>query len=529
MAGYLGNSKLKEIGIPIEWTPELITEYQKCAADPIYFAEKYIKIVHPDDGLIPIRLYDYQKEIVESITHNRRVVVNTARQSGKTTTAVCVILHYILFNKYKTVGILSNKNSSALDVMDRLQTAYENLPHWIQQGVLEWNKGNIEIENGSKVIAAASSSSSVRGKTLTLLYIDETAFLENWDEFYASVFPTITSGKKTKLLFTSTPKGLNHFHKICDLAQKGKNGFIYIEVPWNRVPGRDEAWKEETLAAINFNYEIFEQEYNVSFIGSSGSLVSSRKLSTLVDKEPIAMTENLRQYERPEKNKSYALIADVSRGKGLDYSAFSVIDVTQMPYEQVCVFRDNMVGPVDYATIIHRVANLYNEALVLVELNDIGGQVADTLAFDLGYENVVYTESAGRAGKRISSGFGKAGIDNGIRTTKSVKATGCSVLKMLVEQEQMILNDKFTIDELKKFSKKGLSYEAEKGSHDDLVMTLVLFSWMTDQHYFKELTDINTMHNLREKSEEEIEEELLGFFVSNGIPDEEHDEPPRWF
>jgi hypothetical protein len=514
--GYLGNPNLKKTSTPIEWTQELIAEYLKCSQDPIYFAEKYIKIVHVDHGLIPIELYDYQKEIIESITTGRRVVVNSSRQAGKTTTAVVVILHYILFNEYKTIALLANKGDSAREILDRLQIAYEALPAWLQQGILVWNKGSIELENGCKVIAAASSSSAIRGKSISFLYIDETAFLENWSEFYSSVYPTISSGNTTKILLTSTPNSLNHFWKICKGAQEETNGFKYIEVPWFRIPGRDEKWRQETLAGMNGDIEKFNQEFCCSFVGSVDTLISGEALKNLSYSNPIAEHENLKQFIKPLKENVYVLVADVSRGKGLDYSAFSIFDVTQMPYQQVCTFRDNYVGPIDYAGLIFRVAKLYNEAQVLVEINDIGAQVSDTLYLEYGYENMLFTESRGRAGKRISGGFGK-NADRGIRTTKSVKSVGCSILKMLIEQHQLVLSDFETIQELSRFSKKNGSYEAETGHHDDMVMGLVLFAWLTDQNFFRDLTDINTLMRLKEKTEEQMDDDLLPFgFIDDG-------------
>jgi hypothetical protein len=526
--GYLGNPLLKRSGLPIEWTQEMLQEYLKCAQDPIYFSEKYIKIVHVDHGFIPIKLYDYQKEIIEATVNNRRVVCNTSRQAGKTTTAVAIILHYILFNEYKTVALLANKAASALEILSRIQMAYEALPGWLQQGVVTWNKGSMELENGCKVIAAASSSSSIRGKSIAFLYIDETAFLNNWDEFFSSVYPTISSGKETKILLTSTPNSLNHFWKICKEAQedvdeegKGKNGYIYIEVAWDRVPGRDEDWKQDTLASIGWNYEQFNQEFNVSFIGSQNTLISGQTLQNLSYLHPIVEREGIKQYAQPRPDGTYVMTVDVSRGKGLDYSTFTVFDCTKMPYTQACTFRDNYIGPIDFASIIYRIGKMYNEASVLIEINDIGGQVADTLLLDYGYENMLFTESAGRAGKRISAGFGGKQNDPGIRTTKSVKAIGCSILKLLVEQNQLILADFDTIQELSRFSRKGGSYEAESGAHDDMVINLVHFAWLTDQTYFKDITDINTLSRLREKTEEQIEEDLLPFgFINSGADDD---------
>ena len=523
--GYLGNQNIKGKGAKMQFTPEMIQEWLKCAKDPIYFSENYIKIVHVDHGLIPMRMYDYQKEIVEAITHNRRVTVNTSRQAGKTTTAVAVILHYVLFNDHKTCALLANKGDSAREILDRIKIAYESLPKWMQQGVIEWNKGSVEFENGCKVIAGSTSSSAIRGKSISFLYIDETAFVENWDEFFASVFPTISSGKTTKILFTSTPKGLNHFYKTCEGAKTNKNGYIYIEVPWHKVPGRDAAWKKETLEGMDFDLEKFAQEFECAFLGSSGTLIEGSKLKALVIKDPIVDSNKIRMYDRPVKEHTYVLVADVSRGKGLDYSAFSIFDVSKMPYKQVCTFRDNMITPVDYAEIIFRFSKQYNEAYVLIEVNDIGEQVTETLHFDFEVETLLYTESAGRSGKRISGGFGR-NVDKGIRTTKTVKAVGCNMLKMLIEQDQLIVHDFNTINELSTFSRKGISYEAESGTHDDMVMGLVLFGWLTDQSFFKEITDINTMMRLKQKSEEEIMDDLIPFgFNMDDVIEEDKVDP----
>lgn len=521
--GYLGNQNLKRSSTVIEWTPELLKEFSKCADDPTYFAKNYIKIVHVDKGLIPFEMYDYQEEIVQKISNNRRVAVLTARQTGKTTTAVAVILHYILFNEFKTVAILANKGDSAAEVLSRIKLAYEALPLWLQQGVEEWNKTYITLENGCKVYAGTTSSSAIRGKSISFLYLDEVAFIEGYDEFFASVYPTISSGETTKLLMTSTPNGLNHFWKTCKGAEEGTNGYQFVKVMWYDVPGRGDSWKQETLEALDFDEEKFKQEYCCSFIGSSGTLIDGSKLKELAYSRPLLENQGLCQYEQAIGDRAYAMTVDVSRGKGQDYSTFTVIDITSMPYKQVCTFRDNMISPVDFASVIYRVGLMYNESSVLIEINDIGEQVADVLLMDFGYENLLYTENAGRSGKRLTSGFGKR-ADNGIRTTKSVKSIGCSILKMLIEQNQLLLQDFNTIQELSRFSKKGSSYEAESGSHDDLVMNLVLFAWLTDQTFFKELTDINTLMKLRERTDEQIEEDLLPFgFIDTGedLPDED--------
>lgn len=525
--GYNGNPNLKKSRRSLNWTMEQTQEWMKCAADPIYFAEKYIKVVHVDHGFIPIELYDYQKEIVEKITNGRRVAVVTSRQAGKTTTAAVVILHYVLFNSYKRVALLANKAEAAREILERIKLAYEALPNWLQQGINTWNKGDIALENGSSVIAAATTSSAIRGKSCAMIYIDETAFVENWEEFFSSVYPTISSGKKTKILYTSTPKGLNHFYKTIEGAKEEErnpgegNGFTYVEVPWQRVPGRDLAWQRDTIAAMEGDLEQFAQEFECSFQGSSGTLISGACLKTLVSKHPLKSHDGLHVYVEPDPKSRYVMTVDVSQGKGLDYSTFQVIDITQMPYKQVCTYRNNLVTPLDFAEVIHRLSKIYNQSTILVELNDVGEMVAAALYNDFESDNLIFTESAGARGKRISTGFGKS-AEKGIRVSKTVKGLGCSMLKLLVEQQQLIINDHETIFELSRFSRKGTSYEAESGCHDDMVMPLVIFAWMTDQQYFKDITDINTLMKLRDKTDEEIENELSGFgFMDDGQAEHE--------
>jgi hypothetical protein len=526
---YLGNPLLKRSGVDVNWTQELVEEWVKCSESVTYFVEKYMKIINIDKGLMNFNLYPYQHEMLNTMAENRYTIIATARQSGKSTTTCGMILWYILFNKDKTVALLANKGETAREILGRIQLAYQHLPKWMQQGVVEWNKGSFVLENNSRVIAAATSSNNIRGFSVNLLFIDECAFVDNWDQFFTSVFPTISSGQDTKIILVSTPNGLNHFYKTWKLAEEGKNNYKCVKVHWSDVPGRDEKWKEEVLAGMNFDLEKFSQEHCVEFQGSSGTLIAGWKLKELIGENPIMQNDGLYQYKKPVENRSYVCIVDVSRGKGLDYSAFSIIDVSSMPYEQVCAYRNNSVTPLDYAGIIHTVCKSYNSASILVEINDIGEQVSSSLHYDYEYENILFTESAGRSGKRITSGFGTAGtLDKGIRTTKIVKSIGCSILKLMIEQNQLIINDFNTINELSTFSRKNNSYEAEPGCHDDLVMSLVLFSWLSDQSYFKEFTNINTLAKLREKSDEEIAGELLPFgFVDSGETYEEMLDSPR--
>jgi len=521
--GYNGNINLKRENQAIEWTPDLVQEYIKCSQDVIYFTETYMKIINVDEGLVNFKLYPYQKHMLLSFANNRFNIVTTARQAGKSTTTCAFILWYIIFNKEKTVALLANKGDTAREILGRIQLAYQHLPKWLQQGIKEWNKGSFELENNSRVIAAATSTDSIRGYSINMLFIDEAAFIENWDDFFTSVYPTISSGTESKIVLVSTPNGLNHFYSIWVNAMQKRNQYQHIRVLWQDVPGRDEKWQKDTLAAMNFDLEKFDQEYNCEFLGSSGTLIAGWKLKELVHQTPIVEREGLIQYVIPQQGHVYIMLCDVSRGKGLDYSAFQLIDVTSMPYQQACVYRNNAISPIDYADFIHRTAKAYNNASVLVEINDIGEQVSHSLHYDFGYEHVLFTENAGRSGKRITGGFGGGSVDKGIRTTKIVKSVGCSILKLLIEQNQFIVNDFHTINELSTFSKKGTSYEAESGKHDDLVMCLVLFAWLSEQQYFKDYTNINTLMSLREKTEEDMEQDMSPFgFMFDGR--DEYDE-----
>lgn len=512
---YLGNPLLKGKGQKIEWTSELLEEYLRCKDDIIYFCETYMRIVNVDHGIVPFKLYDYQKELILSMSENRKTIANCSRQSGKTVSFCGFVLHYLLFNSQKTVGILANKADTSREILDRVKKSYELLPKWLQQGVVEWNKTSISLDNGSKAIAAATSSSSIRGKSLNVIVLDECAFIENFNEFYTSTFPTISSGKTTKIIMISTTYGLNHFFRFWQEAIEDRNGFNPIEVKWDRVPGRDEKWKIDTLKGLNHDIEKFEQEFNCSFLGSSGTLISGSTLKSLKPMEPINTSEtldSLTQYFKPVPNRKYTIMVDVAEGIGLDYSAFQVIDITEMPYQQVCTYKNNLIEIKDYAGIVHNISKMYNDASILVEINNMGATVSHILYNEYENENMIFTENAGKAGQRISTGFGKL-VHKGIKTSSTTKRIGCSVLKMLVEQKQLVINDHATIEELSRFSRDGDSYEAEEGANDDLVMGLVLFAWMTNQKYFTQLTDINTMANLRKQTDDQIITSLLPFMI----------------
>jgi|TARA_R110002073_G_scaffold1678_10_gene11836 hypothetical protein len=483
-----------------------------------------MKIVNIDEGIVPLELYDFQRDIMESVVRNRFSICKMPRQSGKTTTMVAVILWFVLFNESFNCAILANKAGTAREILGRLQMAYEWLPNWLQQGIVEWNKGSMELENGSKIMASSTSSSAIRGGSFSLVYLDEFAFVppEMQEEFFASVYPTISSGRTSRVMITSTPKGMNMFYKLWVDATEGRNEYTPIEVHWSDVPGRDEAWREQTVK--NTSEEQFRQEFECEFLGSSNTLINPSKLAQLAFHEPIHQNENIKIWKEPTKHHIYAVNVDTSRGIGNDYSAFTVIDCTAVPYEVVCTYRSNIISPMLYPNIIYDTAKRYNTAIVLVEINDIGQQVADILHHDLEYEGILTAEWKGRSGQLLTAGFGGKSQQLGVRTTKQLKRIGCAGIKTIIENDRLIINDFEIIKELTAFVVRGTSYAAEEGYHDDLVMTLVLFSWLTNQEYFKEMTDIDIRKNLLQANEQAIEDELLPFgFINNGYDDPEDD------
>jgi len=506
---YQGNRNLKKSNVAIAWSQDQVQEYLKCARDPIYFITTYIKIVNVDLGLIPFGMYDFQKEMVDTAVNNRFVICKMPRQVGKTTTIAALLLWYVLFHENYSVALLAHKEAQAIEILSRVQLAYEHLPKWLQQGIVEWNKKSVELENGSTIIASATSSSAIRGTSQNLVYLDEFAFVPNnlQESFFASVYPTISSGKTTKVLITSTPNGLNQFYRIWANSERGQNDYKRVDVHWSKVPGRDEKWKDETIR--NTSEEQFRVEYECEFIGSTDTLISAAKLSRLIYNDPIRQTEHLKVYEEPVKDKIYAITVDTARGGGNDYSAFQVMDVSKSPYTQVARYLNNTVPVMLYPTIICETAKYYNHAIILVETNDIGGQIADMLAYDLEYEGVLKTISNHNNTVELSAGFAP-GSKLGIRTTKSTKRVGCMNLKNLVESDKVILNDYETIDELMRFSYNGTSYEAEEG-HDDLTMGLVLFAWLATQNYFKEISNSDVRRDLFTENLKRIEEEMLPF------------------
>ena len=515
---YKGNPNLKSALVRQEFTQEQVKDFIKCSQDPIYFIEKYVNIVSIDEGLVPFHMYPFQQEIVKTFHENRFTICKLPRQSGKSTVVLSYLIHYILFNEQVNVAILANKASTARDLLSRLQLAYEHLPSWLQQGVMNWNKGSLELENGSKILAASTSASAIRGGSFNIIFLDEFAFIPSTiaEQFFSSVYPTISSGKSSKVMIISTPHGMNMFYKMWTDAENGRNEFKPIEVHWSEVPGRDEEWKEQTIK--NTSEQQFLQEFECSFLGSVDTLISPQKIQTIPHHDPIERSAGFDVYERPQKDHSYCMTVDVARGSSNDYSAFVVIDITTVPYRLVAKYRSNEIKPLIFPDIIYRTAKSYNDAQILVEINDIGGQIADALHHDMAYENIIQSQVKGRLGQIVSSGFGDGQSELGIRTTKSLKRIGCSNLKQLIESDKLLLSDFDIIVEMSTFVQKGASFEADDGSTDDLMMCLVFFSWLTDQQYFKDLTDEDIRKRLFESQKDEVEADMAPFgFIEDGV------------
>jgi|TARA_R110001606_G_scaffold367764_1_gene523394 hypothetical protein len=517
---YLGNPNLKKANTPIEFSEDQIIEFLKCKEDPVYFANNYIKIISLDEGLTQFHPYHFQKKLIHNFHNNRFNICKMPRQTGKSTTVISYLLHYLIFNDSVNIGILANKAATARELLARLATAYENLPKWMQQGVLVWNKGNIELENGSKILAASTSASAVRGMSFNILFLDEFAFVPNHvaDSFFASVYPTITSGKNTKVIIVSTPHGMNHFYRMWHDAERGKNEYIPTDVHWSEVPGRDAQWKDTTIA--NTSEQQFKVEFECEFLGSVNTLINPSKLRNLVYEDPIKRNAGLDIYENPIKEHNYIMTVDVARGLGNDYSAFIVFDTTEFPYKAIAKYRNNEIKPMLFPNIILDVAKAYNQAYLMIEVNDIGDQVASILQYDLEYQNILMASMRGRNGQIVGQGFSGKKTQLGVRMTAAVKKLGCSNLKTLLEDDKLLTVDYDIISELTTFSQKHNSFEAEEGCNDDLAMCLVIFSWLVQQEYFKEMTDQDVRKRLYEDQRDQIEQDMAPFgFISDGLDD----------
>ena len=529
---YLGNPNLKKANTQIEFTKENVAEYLRCKDDPVYFAMNYVKIVTLDEGLKSFSPYDFQEKLINNFHDNRFNICKMPRQTGKSTTVISYLLHYVVFNDSVNVGILANKAATARELLGRLQTAYENLPKWMQQGILSWNRGSLELENGSKILAASTSASAVRGMSFNILFLDEFAFVPNHiaDSFFASVYPTITSGQKTKVIIVSTPHGMNHFYRMWHDAEKGKNEYVPTDVHWSQVPGRDEIWREQTIA--NTSEQQFKIEFECEFLGSVDTLIAPSKLKSLVYDAPLTQNAGLDVFKKVEDNHDYITTVDVARGVGNDYSAFVVVDITEFPHQIVAKYRDNQIKPMLFPNIIYETAKNYNNSFILCEVNDIGDQVASILHYDLEYENLLMASMRGRAGQIVGQGFSGKKTQLGVKMSKTVKKVGSLNLKTMIESDKLLFKDYDILSELTTFISKSNSFEAEEGCNDDLAMCLVIYAWLVNQDYFKELTDQDVRKRLYEEQKNQIEQDMAPFgFIEDGLDettfvDKEGD---RWY
>ena len=529
---YLGNPNLKRANTTIEFTQEQILEFMACREDPVYFAQKHVKIVTLDKGLMPFEPYDFQQKLIENFHDNRFNICKMPRQTGKSTTVISYLLHYLLFNDSVNIGILANKAATARELLGRLQTAYENVPKWMQQGVLAWNRGSLELENGSKILAASTSASAVRGMSFNILFLDEFAFVPNHiaDSFFASVYPTITSGKSTKVIIVSTPHGMNHFYRMWHDAERSKNEYVPTDVHWSEVPGRDDKWKAQTIA--NTSDQQFRVEFECEFLGSVDTLIAPSKLRSMIYQAPEKRSAGLDVYVDPQKGHEYAITVDVARGVAKDYSAFVVIDITEFPHSVVAKYRNNEIKPMLFPSIIEEVGRNYNNAFVLCEVNDVGDQVASILNFDMEYENLLMCSMRGRAGQVVGQGFSGKKTQLGVKMSKTVKKVGALNLKTLIEEDKLLSCDYEIMSELTTFIQKNNSFEAEEGCNDDLAMCLVIYAWLVAQDYFKELTDQDVRKRLYEEQKNQIEQDMAPFgFMDDGMGEDTFvdAEGDQWF
>lgn len=517
---YLGNPNLKKANVAQDFTKDQIAEYIKCSEDPVYFIKTYVKIVSLDLGLIPFEMYPFQTEMVDKFHTNRFNIAKLPRQSGKSTIVTSYLLWYVLFNQEVNVAILANKAATSREMLQRLQKSYEHLPKWLQQGIIQWNRGSLELENGSKIMAASTSSSAVRGMSFNVIFLDEFAFVPNHiaDEFFSSVYPTISSGKSTKVIIISTPHGMNMFYKLWHDSERKKNEYVSTEVHWSEIPGRDDKWKAQTIA--NTSEAQFKVEFECEFLGSVDTLISPSKLKIMAYDDPIKSSGGLDIFEQSKKDHQYVIACDVARGVSNDYSAFVVVDTTTLPYKMVAKYKNNTIKPILFPNIIIDVAKNYNQAFVLVEVNDIGGQVADIIHFDLEYDNLLMASMRGRAGQVVGQGFSGKKTQMGVKMSTVVKKVGCSNMKALIEEDKLIISDYDIISELTTFIQKGQSFEAEDGCNDDLAMCLVIFSWLALQDYFREMNDTDVRQRIYDDQRENIEQDMAPFgFILDGIDD----------
>lgn len=510
---YMNQERLMRAGVKLDFTQEQINEIKKCAGDIDYFVRNYVKITTLDNGVQCMNLRPYQEEFINTCFNNRFVIAMMARQMGKTTTVMAYLLHQAITRRHLRIAVLANKGDTAKEILDRIKQAYEELPYFLQVGVKEWNKNSITLGNGTKIIAAATSSGSIRGKSCHIVYLDEFAHIDNDLEFYTSTYPVISSGKTSQVIITSTPNGLNLFYKLYTEALEKRNNFVPLFYDWkHNADIYDDDWEEATRN--NMSPQQFAQEYSCEFQGSASTLLSGGTLQRLTMRDPLHTdNKNYYVYEEPNPDKKYIALVDVAEGTGNDSSVVSVFDVTTIPYRHVAMYRNNLIQPIMLADIAFRMAKSYNDAWLGVESNSIGNTVTTALWYEYEYENMIcYDDKINDVRMRV---------DNlGIRTTKKSKAIGCSRLKSLIETDTLITNDVIAIREFGTFTEQGGVYKADKGKHDDVVMTFVLFALLSGTDFFKDMfSDANK--TIKDAYKSDIyENEPFFMIVVNGVDDD---------
>lgn len=531
------NLKIKPLGYKENYTEQQIEEIYKCKNDPIYFIQNYIKVISLDNSIIPFTLRDYQKKLINIVHKKRFTIAMMSRQSGKSTTVVSYLLQYALFNSNKRISLSAHNESLAQTLLSKIKTAYENLPSWLQQGVDVLNKNTFEFENGSTIVATATSAKTARGTSNNILLLDEFAFVEDHlaEEFYKSVYPSITQSKTAKIVIISTPNGMNLFYKMWMDAINKKNSYTPLKVTWKDVPTCNVPGWEETTKK-NISSIDFAQEFECNFLGSTATLISAKVLSRIPVEAPIKSSDGLDIYEDYQKNHKYVMTVDPSnfmfneRNKQ-DYSAFVIIDITDPPYRVVAKYRNNEITSSIFPEYVYKVGKQYKFPFLLCE-SDSNMSVGKALS-ELEYPELLLCSTVGGRGgygQSVSHSFDSKRTNYGLAMSEKAKREGCIKLKDLIEANVLLFKDAEILNELFTFVPKKNSWGAAKAKHDDLVMCLVIFSWLTNQEYFKELIDIDIRKYMVNKQERQMNAslQLLGYVNLGVEPDIEISDGLIW-
>lgn len=504
-----------------EYKTEELLELIKCFQDPIYFCNTYCKIVTLDKGLTSTHLFPYQETMIKAVATSNYVICKFPRQSGKTTATSMLCLWLALFNDDYNIGIVAQNEKTAIGILSRVKKAYDNLPEFLKMETINWSAKTVVFVNGSMISVSGTSAASARGGSYNFLYLDEFAFVPDHiqHEFYQSTIPTITAGNTGKILITSTPHGLNKFYKIWKDSENGNNKFRRVAIEWFEVPGRDEKWRREQENLLG--KDGFLQEYNCDFLGSTHTLISAKKLQEMSWGEPLQEHDGLDIYKYPTAGHQYIIVADVSQGINLDYSAFIVFDVTKWPITIAAKYQNNKINSIKYAQLLVSIAKNYNNAYCLVEVNNIGIEIADIMFTDFEYTNLFSCHNKNKDKKlelTLSDMIGESRL--GVITSQLVKRLGCNSLKNMIESDRLIIEDHDIIEQLSVFVQFKKSYQAEAGKNDDLVVCLFLFAYLVDSDIYKQLSDKSFRKELL-TAFNKTNDEQVGIFGFSSVPFQE--------